>query len=208
VYGYARDNYGVYGYAYNNYGVYGNAGDNYGVYGYASQNYGGYFDAGSGNAIYSASNIIIATGFNMRWSNGNYKAFTIDHPLDPENKVLRHFSTEGPEALVIYRGKAVLDETGNAEVTLPPYFAALSRNPHVQLTSIGVALPLGLKEEITGNSFDVIGPAGTRFAWQVTAERDDPKARLERVSRPVEEEKGHPGLPAPGEYISPDAYMQ
>jgi hypothetical protein len=51
------------------------------------------------------------------------------------------------------------------------------------------------------------GVPGNRVDWQVTAERDDPKARLERVSRPVEEEKGHPGLPAPGEYISPDAYM-
>jgi hypothetical protein len=63
--------------------------------------------------------------------------------------------------------------------------------------------------DINNNIFMIGGGVanGTVY-WQVTAERDDPKARLERVSRPVEEEKGHPGLPAPGEYISPDAYMQ
>jgi hypothetical protein len=177
------------------------------VYGYAWYEYGGYFGAGSKNAIYSNGNIIIATGYNMRWSNGSLKAFTIDHPLDPENKVLRHFSTEGPEALVIYRGKVVLDNNGEAKVTLPPYFDALSRETHVQLTPRDQPMPELYFSKPESNSFTIGGGAANGMVyWQVTAERDDPKARLERVSRPVEEEKGHPGLPAPGEYISPDVY--
>ena len=199
--------YGVYGNVSDAYGVYGNSANWYGVYGYAANDYGGYFEAGSGNAIYSNGNILISNGCGIKYySNSNLKAFTIDHPLDPENKVLRHFSTEGPEALVIYRGKVVLDENGEAEVLLPDYFAELSRESHVQLTSIGTAVALGLKEEFNGNTFTVIGPPNAKLMWQVTAERDDPKARLERVARPVEEAKGNPGLPMPGEYISQDAY--
>jgi hypothetical protein len=40
----------------------------------------------------------------------------------------------------------------------------------------------------------------------VTAERDDPKAQLERLARPVELVKGTAGLLARGQYVDPDAY--
>jgi hypothetical protein len=209
VYGRANHTHGVYGHSDYDYGVYGFAKNSKGIAGYAVNDYGGHFGAGSKNAIYSDGNIIITDNGNygMYWSNGSLKAFTIDHPLDPENKVLRHFSTEGPEALVIYTGTVTLDENGSAEVKLPDYFDALARNPRIQLTPWNAAMP---DLHVTGientRLFIAGGVPGNRVDWQVTAERDDPKARLERVSRPVEEEKGHPGLPAPGEYISPDAY--
>ena len=214
VYGNAR-NYGVYGQA-DNWGVYGNATQDYGVYGYAvrnnavyglaAKNYGGYFAAGLKNAIYSEGNIVIQSPYNVYRSDGSYKAFTIDHPLDPCNRVLRHFSYEGPEAGVIYRGTATLDEGGSANVELPEYFDALSRNAQVQLTPQS-AMPTLHAPPPEGNGFTIAGgaPNGTVY-WQVTAERDDPKARLERQTRPVEDEKGRAGLPGKGQYVSPECY--
>jgi len=214
VYGYA-DNYGVYGYAADEHGVYGNANyravygyahEDYGVVGRAVNDYGGWFTAvNTRNAVYSAGNLIIQDGYSVRWSNGGYKAFTIDHPLNPANKVLRHFSAEGPEALVLYTGKARLNEKGEAVVELPEYFDVLARNPMVQLTAVGNH-HVYVSREVNGNSFIIGGDAGTKVYWQVTAERDDPKARLERIQRPIEEEKGRPGLPDKDTYISPECY--
>ena len=235
VYGSAFNQYGVYGNAMN-YGVYGNAGGQYavvgvsagnfgvvgnaqnvavwgnavtdrGVYGYAGGQYGGYFVAASGNALYCGGNMIIPTTHNIYRDTGALKAFTIDHPLDPECKVLRHFSYEGPEAGVVYRGRGVLDGDGGATVELPSYFDALSRKPHILLTPVG-RHEVFVEQEVSGNTFTVGGDAGTKFFWQVTAERDDAKARLERVARPVEDVKGRAGLPARGQYISPECFEQ
>jgi hypothetical protein len=180
------------------------------VYGYARNDIAGYFYTNGNVGLQVArGNLVINTGYRIKYDNGaEYKAFTIDHPLDPANQVLRHFSAEGPEALVIYSGKSTLDSNGQAVIELPAYFAELSRSPRVHLTPIGRAVPLALKEEFTGDNFTAIGPVGVSFYWQVTAERDDPKARLERQSRPVEEMKGRAGLPPKGSYISPEVYPQ
>ena len=207
VYGLATNRYGVYGNALNGYGVFGRSSTDNGVYGYAAGRYGGYFDAGSGNALYSDGNMILVDGFNVRWSNGAYKAFTIDHPLDPCNQVLRHFSAEGPQALVVYSGTATLNDQGEVDVALPDYFDALSRNPRVQLTARSGSMPGLFAPTFAGTAFVIKGGlAGGTVDWQVTAERDDPKARLERVVRPVEDVKGRPGLPDKGQYISPEVY--
>ncbi len=208
----ASGNYGISGFVPGNVGIYGRASGEVGVYGYAEGDYGGYFMSGTGKAIYSYGNIILAYGFQVLQEDSGgtaqLKAFTIDHPTDPANKVLRHFSAEGPEALLLYRGTATLNESGTAVVALPEYFATLSVNPQVQLTPVGQAVPLALEERFSGNSFTVIGAAGVEFDWLVIAERDDPKARLERLERPVEENKGGLGLPEPGTYISPEVYPQ
>ncbi|MBU4186436.1 MAG: hypothetical protein KKC23_09620, partial [Proteobacteria bacterium] len=55
----------------------------------------------------------------------NAKAFTIDHPLDPANKVLRHFCLEGPQVWNVYAGNAQL-VNGQAVVELPEYYSALN----------------------------------------------------------------------------------
>lgn len=44
------------------------------------------------------------------------KAFTIDHPLDPENKMLRHFAVESNEVLNSYSGNATTDASGKVVV--------------------------------------------------------------------------------------------
>jgi hypothetical protein len=65
------------------------------------------------------------------------KQFKIDHPLDPENKYLTHFSVEAPEAKNVYDGVSTLDEGGEAVVELPsgskPYtpISATSSPPSV-----------------------------------------------------------------------------
>jgi hypothetical protein len=86
-------NYGAFGEASGagtNYGIYGRAVDssattNYGVYGFAANaptNWAGYFQ---GNVTLTGEFV---------YGKGGSK---IDHPLDPENKYLRHSSVESPE---------------------------------------------------------------------------------------------------------------
>ncbi|GJQ28707.1 MAG: hypothetical protein HBSAPP03_05910 [Phycisphaerae bacterium] len=70
------------------------------------------------------------------------KSFRIDHPADPQGKYLLHFSTEGPEVLNAYSGTAVLDAQGEAEVSLPSYFAAINTDPRYSLTPVGAPMPL------------------------------------------------------------------
>lgn len=53
------------------------------------------------------------------------KSFRIPHPLD-DTKYLTHSCIEGPEIAVYYRGETVT-ANGQAEVTLPDYFEALTR---------------------------------------------------------------------------------
>jgi len=108
---------------------------------------------------------------------------------------------------VVYSGKTVIGKGGTADVTLPDYFDDLSHDPRIQLTGVGT-YEVFVAEEVAGNSFVVGGRPDTRVFWTVTAERDDPKARLERVQRPVEQAKGAPGLPPVGQYISPECYAE
>ena len=118
-------------------------------------------------------------------------SFLIDHPLDPENKLLRHNFVESPENLLIYRGKVHLDAEGKAEVAMPEYFEALAKEDQasIHLTPVG-ALPFLVSGEWNrrNNSFTIFGDPGRDVYWEVLAERDDPSMR--RLMRPVEEEKG------------------
>ena len=61
----------------------------------------------------------------------------IDHPLDPENRYLQHSFVESPDMMNVYCGTTVLDDRGEAEVTLPDWFEALNRDFRYQLTCIG-----------------------------------------------------------------------
>lgn len=66
-------------------------------------------------------------------------SFTIDHPLDPLNRILQHSFVEAPEPLLLYRGKVQL-ENGQAVGDLdeicgmaPGTFAALTTNTQIQV---------------------------------------------------------------------------
>jgi len=115
-------------------------------------------------------------------------SFTIDHPLDPYNKILNHYFVEGPEMLNIYRGSAILDANGRAEVKLPDYFSTLNRNAHIQLTGVGTS-DVYVAEDIKGNTFVIGGKPGTKVYWQVTGERADVSAEVIRRLMPVEQPK-------------------
>jgi hypothetical protein len=117
------------------------------------------------------------------------KQFKIDHPLDPENKYLTHFSVEAPEAKNVYDGVSILDEGGEAAVELPEWFEALNTDFRYQLTPIGAPAPnLYVAQEITDNRFRIAGGApGTKISWQVTGVRKDVLERADQI--PLEGEK-------------------
>jgi hypothetical protein len=114
--------------------------------------------------------------------------FTIDHPLDPTNKILNHYFVESPEMVLIYRGAAVLGSDGRAAVSLPDYFDALGKNPMVQLTGVGTS-DVFVAEKVTNNRFVIGGTPGKEVYWTVTAARKDPSAEITEILMPVEQAK-------------------
>jgi len=125
--------------------------------------YGVYGNGGSVSAVHAVGNMS-ATGT---------KPFMIDHPLDPENKILRHFSIESNEVLNMYRGVVLIGRGGKAVVTLPEYFEAINTNFTYQLTSIGSSHQAWIANEIAGNRFTIAGKPGTKVSWTVHANRND-----------------------------------
>lgn len=132
------------------------------------------------------------------------KPFLIDHPGDPRNQTLRHSAVESPEELCMYRGKAALNAQGSATVTMPAYFAALTKEEEatVALTAIGKKPFLTSYEwNKKFTAFTVHGEPGAEVSYIVLANRDDPAIHLLR--RPVEEKKGKAEK---GKFIFPEAY--
>ncbi len=119
-------------------------------------------------------------------------SFTIDHPLDPENKILNHYFVESPEMVLIYRGIARIGSDGTAIIHLPDYFDALNKNPMVQLTGVGTSEPPYLMENVRGNRFVIAGKPDTEVHWIVTGERKDMSADIARIFMPVEQSKEGP----------------
>jgi len=132
--------------------------------------------------------------------------FVIDHPLDPLNEVLRHSFVESPDMKNVYDGVIILDENGEAVVTLPSYFGALNKDFRYQLTPLGGSAPdLHVKEEVKDNYFVIAGgKPGQKVSWQVTGTRQDAYAKKHPVI--VEEKKSDEGPYKKGEYIHPDAF--
>ncbi len=204
-----------------NYGVYGSASgtSGRGVYGIANSssgvNYGvrGFTSSSSGYAVYASGDM---------GASGN-KPFRIDHPTDPENKYLLHYSSEAPEPQNFYNGIVMLDDRGETTVELPDYFAAINRDPRYLLTPIGTAMPgLHVADEIADPSlaagartapgqdppacsFRIAGgTANGRVSWEVKAVRNDRWNQL-RGTAPVVVKKD---AAARGKYQHPELYGQ
>jgi hypothetical protein len=176
----------VYGYAYGS-----GTGSRYGIYGYAgggATNYAGYF-AGD----------VTVTG-TLSKGGGSFK---IDHPLDPENKILYHSFVESPDMKNIYDGVVIMDASGKATVMLPSYFDALNKDFRYQLTAIGVSSPnLFIEQKIQGNQFVIAGGTpGMEVSWQVTGTRKDPFANKYRIPEEVMKDDDDKGF-----YVHPDVY--
>ena len=135
------------------------------------------------------------------------KAFTIDHPLDPENKILMHYAIESPEVLNMYRGSITLDENGEAIVELPNYFSAININFTYNLTPIGGFAQLYIAEEIDNEGkFKIAGGnPNMKISWYVHAERNDVYMQQNPKSKIVEMDKRGYQV---GRYFYPEGFGQ
>ncbi|MNK01914.1 hypothetical protein D3C87_197280 [compost metagenome] len=132
------------------------------------------------------------------------KNFRIDHPQDPANKYLNHFSIESNEVLNIYRGTVAFDQNGTAVVQLPGWFDAVNKNASYQLTPIGGYAPIFIAEKIKDGRFVISGgTAGMEVSWAVYAERNDPYLQQHPEAREVEQVKSSRET---GKYLRPDLY--
>ncbi len=138
---------------------------------------------------------------------GGNKNFLIDHPLDPEGKLLRHSCVESPENLLIYRGKVALDAEGEAPVQMPDYFGALANEDEatVSLTPVGKPFLAGYDWDTGQRSFMVYGQPNREVSWVVYADRDDPVTRQSRLPAEMNKEPGSKLCP-PGRLLNPRAY--
>ena len=145
----------------------------------------------AGSAVFGTATIngnLVVHGTILKSAGG----FKIDHPLDPSHKWLAHSFVESPDMKNIYDGVAILNDRGEAEITLPGYFQALNKDFRYQLTCIGGSAPVYIATEIKDNRFLIAGgTSGLKVSWQVTGTRNDPYAQTHRIA--VEEEK--PGQP-------------
>ena len=130
----------------------------------------------------------------------------IDHPSFPTDKILRHYSIESNEGLLIYRGKVNLDSSGKGEITLPDYFEDLveESGTTVNLTPIGKVPFLVSYDYDENNKIVVYGKSNSSVSYQVLAERDDPSFQLRKGN--VIEEKNDKTIVPRGEYFDPEAY--
>ena len=195
----ASPRYGVYATAWyglsTNYGVYGygfGGTTAYGLYGHAlgaTTNWAGYFQ---GNV--NVTGVLSKAG----------GTFRIDHPLDPENKLLQHSFVESPDMMNIYNGNVVTDAAGLAKVVMPEYFEALNRDFRYQLTVIGVFAQAIVREKMDGNAFVIqTSQPNVEVSWQVTGVRQDPWAEANRVVPELDKSPAERGT-----YLHPEAYGQ
>ena len=158
VHGTSSTNIGVGGYSDGSRGVSGVSSTGFGVYGESGSSYAGYFVG----PLYASS------------AHANIKAFRIDHPVDPANKILMHSCVESNERKLVYDGVVTTDDMGDATVELPGYFGALNGDLRYQLTVLGGFAQAIVKRKVEGNRFVIAtSEPGTEVCWQVTGIRQD-----------------------------------
>ena len=182
------------------YGVYGKAdsttasgGTKYGVYGVANggaTNYAGYF---AGNVQINGNSSATGT-----------KAFKIDHPLDPGQKYLLHYSIESNEVLNVYSGNISTGANGLATVQLPAYFESVNKDFRYQLTVLGTFAQAIVKEEMAANKFVIeTSQPNVKVSWQITAVRNDKYMAAHPALAEVDKEAENKGM-----YLQPAEWNQ
>jgi hypothetical protein len=154
------------------------------------------------SAVTITSNVTVTGDYDTTGSlSKGSGSFLIDHPLDPENKLLYHSFVESPDVKNLYDGLATLDENGEARITLPSYFMALNEEFRYLATPIGEPMPgLFLSREVARNRFVISGGApGGRVSWQITGIRHDPYIEANPIV--VEVEKTDETVVKKGEYV-------
>ncbi|ABF39195.1 hypothetical protein Acid345_0190 [Candidatus Koribacter versatilis Ellin345] len=115
-------------------------------------------------------------------------SFTIDNPLDPAGKFLRHASVESSEMKNMYDGTVTTDEQGQAVVRLPEWFEALNGDFRYQLTVIGEFAQAIVAKKIANHQFTIrTDKPNVEVSWMVTGVRHDAYAVAHPLA--VEEEK-------------------
>jgi hypothetical protein len=208
VFGESDTESGVFGESMSGAGVNGLSTTGAGVLGVSSQNMGllgisngaGVIAAGGTDAGFFFGNVAV-TGSISKGGGG----FTIDHPLDPAGRYLRHSFVESSEMKNLYDGIAVCDGNGEAAVALPEWFESLNSDVRYQLTPVGAPAPdLHISEELQNNQFKIAGGSlGLKVSWQVSGVRRDAWAMANPIL--VEEDKAEEDR---GRYLHPEAHGQ
>jgi hypothetical protein len=132
------------------------------------------------------------------------KAFTMDHPLDPENKILMHAAVESNEVINSYSGNITTDASGKAIVNLPDYFGAINKDFRYQLTVVGTFAQAIISKEIVNNQFEVATSIpNVKVSWEVKGVRND--ARMKKYPFVAQQDKSPFQK---GKYWDPSVYNQ
>ena len=132
------------------------------------------------------------------------KAFSMDHPLDAENKILMHAAVESNEVMNLYSGNITTDASGKAKVLLPDYFEAINKDFRYQLTVIGAFAQAIISKEVNGNQFEIATSIpNVKVSWEVKAVRNDERMKqhpFQAVTEKTADQKG--------KYLDPAAHHQ
>lgn len=211
VYGYSVYNEGVYGRTDNDDDVYGSAGVHGTAASYSGSSTGvtGRTYSTDGYGVFGGRSSGAGVGYGVYFGNGlagyGTKSFQMDHPLDPENKYLNHFCTEGPEPYNVYRGNVVTDAGGFATIALPDYFDSINRDPSYHLTVIDGSddfVLVKVVREMEDNRFVIrSSKPSVKVSWRVDAVRNDLWVRaygfIAEQEKPAQQK---------GKYLSPELY--
>ena len=149
-----------------------------------------FFEQGSGERMRidnTTGNVVVATNFTA----GGTKAFTIDHPLDPDRRVLKHAAAESNEVINFYSGNVTTDADGKATVELPAYFEAINKDYRYQLTVVGTFAQAIVSKEVSDNRFEIsTSSPNVKVSWEVKGVRNDEFMRTHPFK--AEEDKPRP----------------
>ena len=187
--------------------------------------YGGRFESDSdfGRGVYGLNNRNTGVNYGVRGQTASaagygvfavgelgatgVKSFRIDHPFDPENKYLLHYSSESPVPQNFYVGNVVTDSSGYAWVELPDYFAEINANFKYQLTVVEEGdsndfIWAKVVQKVKNNRFRVrTNKPNVEVSWEVKADRNDLYVRRKQPKDQIEKE----GLER-GRYQHPELY--
>ena len=134
------------------------------------------------------------------------KNFSIDHPLDPANKLLVHGCVESNEYKNIYDGTVTTDSQGLATIALPAWFSALNESFRYQLTILDESdqpesiLWAKIVRKISDNQFTIrTSRPNLEVSWQVTGIRKDAYVKANPLI--VEQDK-----PEHGTFLHPELF--
>ena len=235
VYGYSTSASGVFGESHalsgEIFGVHGlsRSSNGFGVYGEASSQSGtpagvlGRTVSNTGTGVWGLSFGSSGVNYGVRgsssspsgyglWATGRTgasgtKSFRIDHPFNPENEYLLHYSAEGPEPLNLYTGNVTTDANGEAWVQLPDYFGEINKDFRYTLTVVDDTdsdqfVMAKVAREIRDNKFKIrTSESRIKVSWRVEGVRNDLWVR--KYGAPVEVQKE---APEKGKYQHPELY--